>query len=1247
MPRPHRRRALLVTRTVRVTSSRTRRRVRAAVVLVGVLGTAVGAGSFASQRYASAAPGDDCSADSPLGVAGHFAEFIETDSQRVSETEGRVAVGHDLTVTGPFSVGSVSDGYGPDGLELIVGGTIHAQARVVVAGGASYLALDGSGPLEATPSLQQAPPFDIPAEFERLRARADSWAGLVPNGTVQVLPYPTRAELVGTDPSLNVFAISAGDLGSITEWYLQVPAGSTTLVNVEGTGTIDVTALTSLFVFDPVAGRYVLDDHFIGGKPPPSDEYLGIRSRLLWNLPGALTFRKGPSSWPGTILAPRAAFEFGQGTAVGPGVVNGSVIARSMTSSPGAGTHHFTFLGCLGAPLTVEKVIVGSAAGLQGAVTVRITCDDGTAATWRIPAGSVDPAPFTLGGLRPGTTCTVAETGDGATAGVDVTVSPPQPQTVTIGSADTVTITNTYERPPTRVLIGKTITGDGAGQQGLAHVWVTCDDGTRADFTIPAGATTAGPFAVGPLPPGTTCDVEEAPDGDSAAVDVEVAGTGQVVTPASGDVSVALTNAATLRSGRLEITKTITGAAAGDQGDITVTVDCQSSPPVHEELPIAAGATGSTTVTVDDVPAGALCQIGERVATVPGVAVVLADGPLRPVVVTAGSTTTVELTNLVESSGLIVTKRTVGDDQLRGPVTIEVTCDDGSGPFSQTWPRGGVLAPLVAAPITPGATCDVTETADGSNANVDVEVGGDLDADTATRQVVVPSDDPIVVEAVNTYRASVGALVVTKAVEGPGADQRGPIEIAVSCSDGSVASDVFEPGDPLTPIELVSIDGGASCTVTEIRTGATPSVAVDADIVVGGAVASVTPRATTAEVTVPIVEGELTHVAITDRYTPIGAIAVTKTVDGPEASGHGPIAVVVACADGSTGLGTLAAGAPGPLVVTVDAVPVGTPCTVLELVDGSTAAVDVEVDGVPSQPVVVTSGTTAVGITNTYTAAPGRLTVTKRVTGPDAGNRSTVTLAVACLARSSVTTQRFDLPPGDPLDPIEIAPVEAGAQCTVVEPDAGGSTAVDVATAFVPAASAMIGAGDDASITVVNDYRRAAGRLRLDIRLTGPAVAQRGDVRIAVVCDDGTEVTTVVPVGQLAQPYVIGGLPPGAACTLHELDTGATAGIDVAVVVAPQETAHIVPGATARVIVTNRYTAQPGPTDPTTTTSTSTTTPPGPIPPTTVPDPGPTSPGPLPATGASSGAVAIAALVLLASGLALLATRRRRPASRR
>ncbi|MFD7033392.1 choice-of-anchor A family protein [Streptomyces sp. NPDC059917] len=297
----------------------------------------------------------------PLGVAGTFAEFVEGDAVRYADSEGAVAVGGNAAfgdaATGQgFSVGAKLTAADlaalPGGKSLVVGGELTANQVVIGKGAGVYGSLkDASRPGGFAIDGKHAKgssPVDFGKAFAQLRAGSTSWAALKVTGSVTRPEGSKSLLLTGGDAKLNVFTVDAAELQKADRIALKVPAGSSTIVNVLGAGyDMSAGSLHGVELWDPQAGKFVTDDYAAG-----SQQFKDIRSRLLWNFPQATSVKKNHTSWPGTILAPNAAVQLGSkgsGGAgqTGPGHVNGSVIAKRLTSVPGAETHQMTFRGCL------------------------------------------------------------------------------------------------------------------------------------------------------------------------------------------------------------------------------------------------------------------------------------------------------------------------------------------------------------------------------------------------------------------------------------------------------------------------------------------------------------------------------------------------------------------------------------------------------------------------------------------------------------------------------------------------------------------------------------------------------------------------------------------------------------------------------------------------------------------------------------------------------------------------------------
>ncbi len=127
--------------------------------------------------------------------------------------------------------------------------------------------------------------------------------------------------------------------------------------------------------------------------------------------------------------------------------------------------------------ITVQKIITGDGAGLQGAITIDLACTPapapGVVVSATIPAGATAADPVVFSGLPDGATCTVSESADGANDAVTLAAQTIEPATVTVDAAATtpvaVTVTNTYDPVESPSNGGGEEGGEGGGEgEGLA-----------------------------------------------------------------------------------------------------------------------------------------------------------------------------------------------------------------------------------------------------------------------------------------------------------------------------------------------------------------------------------------------------------------------------------------------------------------------------------------------------------------------------------------------------------------------------------------------------------------------------------------------------------------------------------------------------------------------------------------------------------------------------------------------------------
>ncbi|GAA1216852.1 hypothetical protein GCM10009665_03420 [Kitasatospora nipponensis] len=289
-----------------------------------------------------------------FGVAGLYGEFVEGDDSHGPDAEGAVAVGGNADFGHGFSVGQeLTDAQVkalPGGNALVVGGNItvgDGNTEVMKGNGVYAGRKFGAGRLEghAGTVVHGPSPIDFAAEFATLRGLSAALAARGASAGSTVLAEGSGAAatltLTGTDSAYNGFVVSAAQLEGARAIRLKVPAGAVAVVTVTGEGYDSRSAgTTSMWLWDHTKQGYVLDDKL------QSADGGAVRAALLWNLPTATTVVKNSAlAWAGSVLAPDAAFDLGTG-----GPVNGSVIARSLTGSGGAETHHSPFTACLPVP---------------------------------------------------------------------------------------------------------------------------------------------------------------------------------------------------------------------------------------------------------------------------------------------------------------------------------------------------------------------------------------------------------------------------------------------------------------------------------------------------------------------------------------------------------------------------------------------------------------------------------------------------------------------------------------------------------------------------------------------------------------------------------------------------------------------------------------------------------------------------------------------------------------------------------
>jgi uncharacterized repeat protein (TIGR01451 family) len=656
--------------------------------------------------------------------------------------------------------------------------------------------------------------------------------------------------------------------------------------------------------------------------------------------------------------------------------------------------------------LTVSKLIGGPASGRQGQVIVHVACTRGTTSTFSgafpIAAGSAAGRyTHTFDNIPAGSTCTVTEPTDGATTAVTVTTTG-VPQTVRVpaaGAEHASTITDIYRFVPGSLRVTKTIAGSAAGQQGEVVIHTVCN-GTplSPDLFIAAGRTTPQSHTYPGIPAGQRCTVTETQDGATDAVQVTTTGNGQTVrVPAGGTAHAELTDTYTPRPpGTLQVTKVVTGPAAGAQGRVVIHSVCNGTA-LSPDLVVPAGSDpGDYSHTYTDVPAAASCTVTETADGASPMVTVATTGSPQTVTVPTGAGASAAVIDTYDyvSGTLTVSKTIAGPAAGRqGAVVLGVVCDGTALPdFTVPAGAGTGTTSHTYRDVPGNSACTVTENADGSTPTVTATITGD-----DGRTVTVPPAGAAHAAIADTYEPIGGALDVDKLIAGPAGGRQGPITIRVACTiDGSTTF----TGTAHIGAEAVGsirhrfddIPSSSVCTITEPINGATNAI-------------TATVEGSPHTVTIPPNESALGSLTNSYDFKP-GALTVTKTISGPAAGRQDTITIHTEC-NGHPVLPDLRipAGTPaGTISHAYSDLPGQALCMSSEQLDGSTEAVTVTILSDRQFRTVEPAGTTFAALADAY--HPARLVSGPGLaaTGPRVSLQPLLTIAAAAIVTGLLLT---------------------------------------------------------------------------------------------------------------------------------------------------------------------------------------------------------------------------------------------------
>jgi choice-of-anchor A domain-containing protein len=244
-----------------------------------------------------------------LGIATTYNAFTFGNFQgNYSDIEGRIAVGGSATLNN-YSIGTKlpPTNRGSTSNTVVQGniswqnGTLNNQ-NLLYGGTASLRSVNIVNGAVA----RRANVINFPAVQNELTTKSDTWAGYYQTGSAQI--QGSTVTLRGTRSDINVFALNAFQLQNMKTLNIQVPTGSSVLVNVEGTNV-------SLANFGMN----------LNGLSP---------TKVLFNLPNAQNLNIYGVGFKGSILAPRANVQFNNAH------IDGTLVAKCIS---GTGQfHHFT-----------------------------------------------------------------------------------------------------------------------------------------------------------------------------------------------------------------------------------------------------------------------------------------------------------------------------------------------------------------------------------------------------------------------------------------------------------------------------------------------------------------------------------------------------------------------------------------------------------------------------------------------------------------------------------------------------------------------------------------------------------------------------------------------------------------------------------------------------------------------------------------------------------------------------------------
>jgi choice-of-anchor A domain-containing protein len=252
------------------------------------------------------------------------------------DVEGRLAIGTNFSFSsGGYSVGMAGTGQGsvdaPTNTDnfIVNGNFYNGGNNWQVRGNFFY---NTSSPGTTFPSQQYGTTtagktehikFANGALLDKYKKLSTGLAANLANGSYSKEFSWSPVTLTGTHAILNIFNITLPNPHNNSEIYIDIPAGSTALINVSNT-TVSMTA---------------------GSMKVNNNGSLGAGTNVLFNFPNATSISITNYAFLGSVLAPKADFSGTGGSVNGQAVIGGNV-----SQSGGFEFHNFYFTGSVPTP---------------------------------------------------------------------------------------------------------------------------------------------------------------------------------------------------------------------------------------------------------------------------------------------------------------------------------------------------------------------------------------------------------------------------------------------------------------------------------------------------------------------------------------------------------------------------------------------------------------------------------------------------------------------------------------------------------------------------------------------------------------------------------------------------------------------------------------------------------------------------------------------------------------------------------